>query len=835
MEVAIMGTFTSQLKQVFRRLRRAPMFTVMTLVTLAAAIGANTVVFGVIEGVLLKPLSYPKPDELAGIWLTAPGINITNLQLSPGDYFIYRDQNQTFQDIGVYSDDMDSVTGIGEPEQVQALNVTDGLLPLLGVQSYLGRMISRKDDTPDAPQTVMLSYAYWQSKFGGSQAIVGKTIVVDGKQREIIGVLPRGFHFLNETRDAALITPFRFDRNKLHLGNFSYQGIARLKPGVTLAEASADVARMEPIVIRSFPPPEGFSVKLFQQAGIAPNLRPLKQDVIGDVGKVLWVMMGSIGIVLLIACANVANLFLVRVEGRRQELAIRSALGAGRWRIAGELLFETVILGLLGCALGLELADAALRLLIALAPAGLPRINEIHMDARVFLFTLAVSLLVSLLIGLIPIFKYAGTRLNAGLREGARGMSQSRSQHRARNSLVVVQVALAAVLLICSGLMIRTFLALTHVNPGFDTNAQFQTFRIYISPTDVKETETERVPHMEEEIASRLAAIPGVSSVGISTKLPMDENGNYDLLFAEDRHYAEGELPPVRHFKFIGPGFLSTMGIPLDAGRDFTWSDVYNKLPVALISENFAREYWGDPRKALGKRIRGASTDDWREIVGVVANVYDDGVNKEPSSAGYFPIMTKNFDGDTGADAVDARRGVAFVIRTPRAGSENFLKDVRQAVWSVDSNLPLAAVHTEDYYFKQSMARTSFTLIMLGVAGGMALLLGIIGIYGVIAYSVSQRTREIGIRMALGAQPQTVTGIFVRQGLLLSGIGVVCGLAAALAAMRLMTSLLFHVSPVDPVTYVAVCVGLVATAALASYLPSRHAAAVDPVDALRAE
>jgi predicted permease len=688
MEVAIMGTFTSQLKQVFRRLRRAPMFTVMTLVTLAAAIGANTVVFGVIEGVLLKPLSYPKPDELAGIWLTAPGINITNLQLSPGDYFIYRDQNQTFQDIGVYSDDMDSVTGIGEPEQVQALNVTDGLLPLLGVQSYLGRMISRKDDTPDAPQTVMLSYAYWQSKFGGSQAIVGKTIVVDGKQREIIGVLPRGFHFLNETRDAALITPFRFDRNKLHLGNFSYQGIARLKPGVTLAEASADVARMEPIVIRSFPPPEGFSVKLFQQAGIAPNLRPLKQDVIGDVGKVLWVMMGSIGIVLLIACANVANLFLVRVEGRRQELAIRSALGAGRWRIAGELLFETVILGLLGCALGLELADAALRLLIALAPAGLPRINEIHMDARVFLFTLAVSLLVSLLIGLIPIFKYAGTRLNAGLREGARGMSQSRSQHRARNSLVVVQVALAAVLLICSGLMIRTFLALTHVNPGFDTNAQFQTFRIYISPTDVKETETERVPHMEEEIASRLAAIPGVSSVGISTKLPMDENGNYDLLFAEDRHYAEGELPPVRHFKFIGPGFLSTMGIPLDAGRDFTWSDVYNKLPVALISENFAREYWGDPRKALGKRIRGASTDDWREIVGVVANVYDDGVNKEPSSAGYFPIMTKNFDGDTGADAVDARRGVAFVIRTPRAGSENFLKDVRQAVWSVDSNRP---------------------------------------------------------------------------------------------------------------------------------------------------
>ncbi|HUK31264.1 MAG TPA: ABC transporter permease [Candidatus Acidoferrum sp.] len=830
-----MDVFSSQFKQVFRRLRRAPMFTAITLVTLAAAIGANTVVFSVVEGVVLKPLAYPKSEELVGIWLTAPGVSIKNLQLSPADYFVYRDQNQTFQDIGVYSDDMDSVTGIGEPEQVQALNVTDGLLPLLGVRPTLGRMISRADDTGDAPPTVMLSYGYWQRKFGGSQAVVGKTIVVDGKQREIIGVLPRGFRFLDETRDAALIVPFRFDRNKMHLGNFSYQGIARLKPGVTLAEASADVARMIPITIRSFQAPEGYSIKLFEQAGFAPNLRPLKQDVIGDVGKVLWVLMGSIGIVLLIACANVANLFLVRVEGRRQELAIRSALGAGRWRIAGELLFETVILGLLGCALGLELADAALRPLISLAPTGLPRINEIHMDARVFLFTLAVSLFASLLIGLIPIFKYAGTRLNAGLREGARGMSQSRSQHRARNSLVVVQVALAAVLLICSGLMIRTFRALTNVNPGFDTSARFQTFRIYISPADVKEGDADRVIHMEEEISRRLAAIPGVSSVGISTKIPMDENGNFDLLFAEDHHYAEGELPPVRHFKYIGPGFLSTMGMPLVFGRDITWSDVYERLPVALISENFAREYWGDPQKALGKRIRAASTDDWREIIGVVANVYDDGISKDPSSAGYFPIMTKNFDGDTGEGGIDARRGVAFAIRTPRAGSENFLKDVRQAVWSVDSNLPLAAVHTEDYYYKQSMARTSFTLIMLGVAGGMALLLGTIGIYGVIAYSVSQRTREIGIRMALGAQPQTVTGIFVRQGLLLSGIGVACGVGAALGVMRLMTSLLFHVSPVDPITYFAVCVGLAATAALASYVPSRQAASVDPVEALRAE
>jgi predicted permease len=827
-----MNSFSSQLRQVLRRLGRAPMFTAITLVTLAAAIGANAAVFGVVEGVLLKPLPYPKAEELTGIWLTAPGINIKQLELSPSDYIIYREQNQTFQEIGLYGGDSDSVTGAGEPEQVNALMVTEGTLPMLGVHAAMGRMISHEDDLPEAPRRGMISYGYWRSSLGGSPTAIGKTIIVDGKQWEIIGVLPQDFHFLDQA-DAALILPFKFDRNKLHLGNFSYRAIARLKPGVTLAQAGADVARMIPIVTRSFDPPPGYSKKLFEQAGIAPNLRPLKQDVVGDVGNVLWVIMGSIGMVLLIACANVANLLLVRVEGRRQELAIRAALGAGRGRIAGELLFESLILGLLGSVLGLGIAYGTLRLLVAMAPTGLPRIREIGIDARVVLFTLAAALFASLLIGFIPVFKYAGVGLNTGLREGARGMSQSRDQHRARNSLVVVQVALAVVLLICSGLMIRTFRALVHVNPGFSGGAELQTFRIYIPESEVKEPE--RAIHMEEEISTKLAAIPGVSSVGISTKIPMDGNGNFDLLFAEDRHYAEGQIPPVRRFNFLSPGFLSTMGTPLVTGRDFTWTDVYDKRSVALVSENFAREYWGSPQNAIGKRIRAASTDDWREIVGVVSSIYDNGVSEEPSSAGYYPILTKNFDGDTGDGAVEAHRGVAFAVRSPRAGSENFMKDVREAVWSVDSNLPLDAVHTVDYYYTKSMARTSFTLIMLGVAGGMALLLGVIGIYGVIAYSVSQRRREIGIRMALGAQPQAVTRIFVRHGLILSGIGVACGLAAAFGAMRLMSSLLFRVSPVDPITYVAVCVGLVSTATLASYLPSRAAAAVDPVEALRAE
>ena len=823
-----MTSFKSQLRQVLRRLGLAPMFTAITLITLAAGVGANTVVFSVLEGGLLKPLPYSHSEELVGVWHTAPGINLPEVNMSPSNYFIYREQGQTFQDVGLYQGDSVSVTGIGEPEQVPALNVTDGTLSILGVQPLLGRLFHREDDLPGAPQTVLLTYGYWRGKFGGNAAAVGQTLIVDGKARQIIGVLPKGFHFLDQV-DPALIAPFQFDRNKTHLGNFSYEGLARLRPGMTLQQANADVARMLPIVMSSFPAPPGFSIKLFEDAKIGPKVRPLKQDVVGDVGSVLWVLMGSIGMVLLIACANVANLLLVRMEGRRQELALRAALGASWNRIAGELLLESVILGLLGSAFGLVLAYGALRVLVAIAPAGLPRISEVGINGPVLLFTLLISVLASLLFGCVPILKYAGARLTTGIREGGRGLSQSKEQHRARNTLVVVQVALALVLLICSGLMIRTFRALTKVNPGFAAPAELQTFRISIPDTHVKEAES--VIRMEEEISHKLEAIPGVSSVSIGTKLPMDGDGWHDPILIQGRTYAEGEFPPLRLFKFVSPGFLKTLGTPLVAGRELTWTDDYNKIPVAMISENLAREYWGDPANALGKRIQVSTKDDWREIVGVAGDVHDDGVNKKPPTCVYWPLLQAKFE----SDDISVRRDVAFIIRSPRVVSEAFLKDVREAVWSADANLPLANVHTFDYFYKRSMARTSFTLIMLGVAGSMALLLGVVGIYGVIAYSVSQRTREIGIRMALGAQQPAVTGMFVKHGLLLTGVGVACGLVAAVLLMRLMSTLLFNVNPVDPITYSMVSLGLVATAWLASYLPSRRAATVDPVEALRAE
>jgi predicted permease len=820
--------FTTQLKQVLRRLRRAPMFTLVTLVTLAAGVGATIAVFSVLEGVLLKPLPYPHPDQLVGVWHNAPGLNIDDVNMAPSNYFIYREQNRVFTDIGIYQGDSVSVTGQGSPERVQAIDVTDGLFPVLGIAPMLGRTFSRADVAPGTAQTVVLGYGYWQRHFGGDRSVIGRSITADGKIRQIIGVMPRNFHFLDWAIQPGMYLPLQFDRNKTTLGNFSYEGIARLRPGQTIESANADVARMLPMVWTSFPAPQGFSIELFKKARIGPKVRPLMRDVVGDVGQTLWILMGSIGIVLLIACANVANLMLVRAEGRHQELAICSALGASRWRVMQEFLLESTVIGIAGAGLGLALAWGAIHLLVALAPAGLPRVSDIGIDPPVLGFTVLLALVCSLLFGSIPAFRYGHVRAGTSLREGGRSLSQGRERHRTRNTLVVVQVSLAFVLLICSGLMIRTFRALNHVNPGFDI-ASIQSLHIDIPEAEV--SDGEKVFRMQETMLHNMAAVPGVTSVGIANSIPLDDNHWMDPVFAQDHSYTAGQMPPLRRFRFVSPGFFHTMGIPLIVGRDFTWDELYQKLPVAMVSENFAREYWGSPQKALGQRIRVASTDDWREVVGVVGDVNDDGINKDAPKIAYWPLMMNHFEGDK----VNIRRWVTFVVRSERAGSESLAGDLRRAIWSVDSNLPVSEMRTEEFLYAKSMARTSFTLVMIGIAASIALLLGLVGLYGVIAYSASQRRREIGIRIAVGAQRNDITGMFVRQGLLLAGVGVLCGFAVALGVTRLLGSLLFHVSPMDPVTYISACGALVGAAALASYLPSRRTASVDPAEALRAE
>jgi predicted permease len=377
--------------------------------------------------------------------------------------------------------------------------------------------------------------------------------------------------------------------------------------------------------------------------------------------------------------------------------------------------------------------------------------------------------------------------------------------------------------------MVRTFRALTHVYPGFSDPGKVQTFRLTIPEAEV--ADKEKVVRMQEEIMRKITAIHGVSSVGLTSSAPMDGGRWEDPVYAQDRNYVEGEMPPLRRFKFVSPGLFQTLGIPLVAGRNFTWTETYDKLPVAIVSESFAREYWREPTNALGKQVRVSTKDDWRVIVGVAGDVHDDGMNKDAPTIVYWPIFVNHFEGNL----VDLRRTLVFVIRSPRAGSESLMKEVRQAVWSVDANLPLADVRTLDYFYMKSMARTSFTLVMLAIAASMALFLGTVGLYGVIAYSVTQRTREIGIRIALGAQRKNITGMFLRQGLLLAGTGVACGLIVAVAVTRLLSSLLFHVTPIDPMTYGLVSLGLGMTAALATYVPSHRTIAVNPVEALRAE
>jgi predicted permease len=825
--MANLSTLFDQTRQVVRRLLRTPLFTTLTLVTLTVGIGATVVIFSVVEGILLKPLPYAEPDRLIGIQYTA-NILPHPLDSAPFLNFIDREQSKTLEDIGAFTDDGGTITGMGDPEHVYAQDVTASTFSTLRVTPAVGRLFSSADDTAGAPETVVLSHAFWQKKFGADPSAIGRNMTLDGRPRQIIGVLPAGFNFLDHD-DPSVFLPFQWDRNKTKLGNFSYETVARLKPGVTMEQATADLTRLVPIAVHSFAPPEGYSVKLFENANFVPVLKPLKQSIVGDIGSVLWVLMGSIVMVLLIACANVANLLLVRVEGRRQELAIRAALGAGWRRIAEDLLVESLVLGVAGSALGLAVAYAALRGLVALAPAGLPRISEIGIDLPVVAFTVGIALFTSLLIGVIPVMRYAGSKASAGLREGGRGQSQSRDQHRTRNGLVVLQIALALMLLICSGLMIRTFDALMHVNPGFEKPETVQTFRLGIPESDVKTDD--QVMRTEQEMRDRVAAISGVTSVAIASGLPLDGSTSNDLIYAQDRAYAEGELPPLRRFRWVSPGYFATMGTRMIAGRDFTWNDNYQKLPVTIISESFAREYWHDAAGALGKRIRASATEPWREIVGVVQDTHDDGVSRPATTMAYWPLLMGKFD----TQEARSQRFMTMVIRTDRAGTESFMTEARRAVWSVDGNLPLSNARTLGVLYKQSMARTSFTLVMLSVAGAMALLLGSVGIYGVISYAVTQRTREIGIRMALGAQRQSITSMFVRQGLVLTAIGVVVGLGVSFGAMRLMSSLLFNVSPSDPITYGTITVAIAIIASLACYLPSRRAASVDPVHALRSE
>jgi predicted permease len=827
-----------------RTMRHNVTFTVVVVLTLGFGIGANTAVFSVLDGVLLKPLPYPQAEELVALRHIAPGAagssSSDGLSLSPSMYLTYAEQNRSFQSLGVWATTTSTVTGGAEPEQVSVILITDGVLQALDVPPVAGRWLLAQDQTgasraPSvfrASTTVMISYGYWQRRFGGDRSVVGRTITMDARPREIVGVMPQGFTIVNT--DADVIMPAACERGRLTLAGFGFQGVARLRRGVTIAQANADMARMIPIWMNSWSDGPDTNPRTYETWKIAPALRPLKQEVVGSVTDVVWAVMATIGLVMLIACANVANLLLVRAEVRQTELSVRAALGAGRGRIVRSLLVESVLLGLVGGALGVALAYVGVRVLLAIGPANLPRLHEISVDARTFAFTAVLSLLSSVVFGLIPALKYTGPGISATLRSIGRTASVSRQRHRVRSVLVVVQLAIALVLLVSAGLMIRTFQSIRNVEPGFTQPEHLQMVRIYFSASFIPDAE--RVTRMQNDIQDTLTSIPGVTSAAFVNTMPLEGFGLFGLdrgvIRPDDRADQGTDTPPLRLFKYASPGFFKTAGTRLVAGREFTWTEVYGLRPVVMISENLARELWGMPTAALGKRIRKFPDMPGHEVIGVVQDVHENGVYQPAPPTVYWPLLSPYLAATGGRP--NAIRAVTFIVRSGRTGTDGFLNQVRRAIWAVNSSLPVSPRTMREVY-DQSLARTPFTLVMLAIAASMALFLGVVGIYGVISYAVSQRRREIGIRAALGAQQGELKGMFVRHGLMLSGIGVVIGLGAAAGLTRLMSSLLYGVTSLDPVTYVSVPLVLVTATALASYVPAWRAASVDPVEALRVE
>ncbi len=790
-----------------RMIRTKPGFSVAALLSLALGIGANTAIFSVVNTVLIRPLPYPKSDALVGVYnrLVIQGQVFQDAELSAGMWAACKESARSFESFGVWTPGAATVTGMGDPEQLVTVTATQGVLPTLGVPAYVGRWFSNEDDSPGSPETVILSYGYWQRRFGGNREVLGRTMVIDFVPRRVIGVMPRDFRFVNFAPD--LILPQRFPKSGLRPDEFSFTGIARLKPGATIASANQDLAW----VWKMWGETSGMA-KTLTMLQITPNLRPLKKDVVGDVGSVLSVVMGALGLVLLLVCANVTNLVLVRAQSRRQEFAIRAALGAGQGRIARELLVESLTHGIAVAAFGLVLAYAGLKMLVRLGPATLPRLDEISIDGVAVAFALACSLGTSLLFGLAAVFR-SGI---PGRMQSARGATQDAQQLRAQNVLVVTQVALAFVLLVASGLMIRSFLALRAVTPGFTHPEWIQTIRIAIPEPLMPDPE--QVIRVQSEILSRLSAIPGVTAAGFASGLPMESEYRNGVLIDVEGKTSVDQMSPNRAVKRISPGLLAAQGTRLAAGRDFTWEDVRDHRDVALVSENMARENWGEAANAIGKRIRQGGP--WLEVVGVVENVRAEGVNLLAPTTVYFRA---------------GGRGATFAIRSERAGTAGFLREVASAIHAANPDLPLAKVRTLDEVYKRSMARTSFALVLLGIAGAMALTLAIIGVYGVLAYAIGQRRREVSIRLALGAEPRMLQWLFVRKGLTLNCVGGVIGLALAGGLSRWISSLLFGITPLDPLTYFASGALIGAAAVVASYVPARQAASVDPAEALRSE
>ncbi len=820
----------SAMSYAFRSLRRAPGFSLAVVATLTIGLGSAAAIFAVVDAVLLRPLPYGHAEQLVAAWHDLPGVGMVKANQTVGTFYTYKRLAHTISGIAAYNDGSVNVTdpdGRAQPERLSVAYVTANLFPVLEVTPMLGRAFTDSEDVKDGPLVAMISEGLWRTRFGADPHILGKKLSLAEHPTEIVGVMPASFAFPNAT--TKIWIPRRLDPNDPFPGGFNRDAIARLKPGVSVADAERDFASVLPRMVEMFTnvAPGVTTQLLVDQAKPRPRLYPLRDDVIGDASKALWMVAAAALLVLLVTCANVANLLLVRADGRHRELSVRAALGAGRGRVVAHFLTEAGVLAGISAALGLVAATFALRMLVAAGAAQLPRLSEVGMDWRTVVFTVVVTLLVAVACSAIPAFRFLRADTLAGLREGGRAGTAGTSRQRARGVLVAAQMAFALVALVASGLLLRSFERLHAVRPGFNPDG---VATVWVALPQVRYKSDTSVVRFFANLADRAKQLPGVTAFGVTSRVPLQPGGtDSDPMLIEGKWDPSKKIGQLQLYSSADAGYFKAMGISLVAGRMFDRMDV-QRGDETLISTETARQMLGDSTgaSAIGKRFQILPSGPWHTIIGVVRSARDTSLFAQPTPAIYLPesLSPDSLYGPARTLALVARTAGDVVATT---------RSLQQIVHEMDPALPTFDAKSMPATVSESLARLSFTMIMLGVAAAVTLALGVVGLYGVIAYIVTLRTRELGLRIALGAQPSSVAVMVARQGLVLSGAGIIVGIALLSIVGRFVRSFLFEVAPMDPITIAGATALLAAFALLASWIPARRASMVDPTEALRSD
>jgi putative ABC transport system permease protein len=819
----VFDSIRRETRHAVRSLVRAPLFTGVAVLTLALGIGATTAIFTLLDSIVLRPLSYPHSERLVQVSSAVPKMGEgQEWGNSVGGYFNYVDANRSFDEIGGFSRETFNLSGDGGAERVDGANVTASLLRVLGARTVHGHLFTDAEDSPGAGAFAILGYDLWRTRFNADPAIIGKTVRASSVDFTVVGVLEPGFTLPDH--DTKMWIPAQLDRSARVQNYHWLQVYGRLKEGVTPAAAQADLQRIADRWPETLP--TAYSTKFYDETGFHPSVETIRSKLLGGIERVLWMLLGAVGLVLMIACANVANLMLVRSESRRRELTVRSALGAERAHLLVHYLSESVLLAVISAALGVLLAFLGVRVLIAMSPDSLPRVRDVAVGARSLGFASLAALLTALVFGVVPALR---SRVNFGeLRESGRGTTASKHRQLVRSALVIGQVGMALVLLAAGALMLQSFVNLRSSETGLEPDGVL-TFQA-LAPYNSYSTQDDML-RFHRALVDGIEALPGVESMSATTRLPFSGEGGCAHTVAEGRVAPDGEssCTPVVH---ILPDYFSIMGMPIISGRAFDWRDVENSTGAVVVSRALAKRLWGD-EDPLGRRIGSYGNLPEYTVVGVVDDNRGDGVDKPPVEAAYYATRSLPHH----RNGVGPWGDITFVVKTSLGDPASLQPQIRELIRTLDPEVPLASVATMDDVISSSdqFARTSFTMLLLGVAAAMALFLSAVGLYGVIAYLVGRRRAEIGVRMALGARISQVAALVMMQSLKLALAGVAIGLIVALFTTRLLESLLFEIEPSDPVTLTGVSGILLLIAVLASLLPARRAARTDPSEALRAD